>query len=213
MLILCYDTETTGIIRGNDYAHFDNPFLASIAALLYDTTAHKVISSLNAMIQPAGWTMPEEAGAINGLSTEYLSAVGIPASVVLPTFISLAIKANLIVAHNVEFDTKIISAALWRHMIEEEEDSADEPIYKLKLINNWASLPTFCTMKESKDIVKVQTKNGKIKYPKLTEAYEFFFSRPLDRAHSANADAVAVLEIYLAIQAHKEAKNETTVGL
>ena len=210
MLILCYDTETTGIIRGNDYANPNNPFLASVAALLYDTTAHKVISSLNAMIQPVGWTMPEEAGAINGLSTEYLNAVGLPVGVVLPTFIALAAKADLCVSHNIDFDMKIISAAAWRHMA--EDDSISEKT-RHDVINNWISLPSFCTMKESKDIVKAQGKGGKIKYPKLTEAYEFFFNKPLDRAHSANADAVAVLEIYLAIQSHKEATNETTVGL
>ena len=203
MLILCYDTETTGIIRGNDYAHPGNPFLASIAALLYDTTAHKVISSLNAMIQPAGWTMPKEAGAINGLSTEYLSTVGISVNIVLPAFVALVGKADLNVAHNVDFDTKVISAALWRHLLEEDHTEEEAHV----LIKNWLYFPTFCTMKESKDIVKAQTKNGKIKYPKLTEAYEFFFNKPLDRAHSANADAVAVLEIYLAIQAHH--KNET----
>lgn len=211
MLILCFDTETTGIIRGNDYTNPNNPFLASIAALLYDTTAHKVISSLNAMIQPAGWNMPEEAGTINGLSIEYLNAVGISASIVLPAFVALASKADLIVAHNVDFDTKIMSATLWRHLLEEEENLTEKRAHDL--IKNWPYFPTFCTMKESKDIVKAQTKSGKIKYPKLTEAYEFFFNKPLDRAHSANADAVAVLEIYLAIQSHKETKNETTVSL
>ena len=203
MLILCYDTETTGIIRGNDYAHPGNPFLASIAALLYDTTAHKVISSLNAMIQPDGWTMPKEAGAINGLSTKYLNTIGVSISIVLPTFVALVSKADLIVAHNVDFDTKIILAALWRRLL--EEGRTEEEVHAL--IKNWPYFPTFCTMKESKDIVNAQTKSGKIKYPKLTEAYEFFFNKPLDRAHSANADAVAVLEIYLAIQAHH--KNET----
>jgi len=210
MLILCYDTETTGIIRSNDYTHPNNPFLASIAALLYDTAAHKVVSSFNAMVQPAGWVMPEEAHAVNGLSTEYLNTVGLPVSVVLPAFIALAAKADLIVAHNVEFDTKVISAALWRNM-DEEGELVEKAMHGV--ISNWAFRPSLCTMKKSRDIVKAQTKSGKIKYPKLTEAYEFFFNKPLDRAHSANADAVAVLEIYLAIQAHNEAKNETTVGL
>ena len=209
MLILCYDTETTGLIRDNDCTNPNNPFLASIAALLYDTAAHKVVSSLNAMIQPAGWAMPEEASAVNGLTTEYLNTVGIPVDVVLPAFLSLAIRSNLTVAHNVEFDTKVITVALWRNMVDEGLGNGLID----KLLNSWASLPSFCTMKESKDIVKAQTKNGKIKYPKLTEAYEFFFNKPLDRAHSANADAVAVLEIYLAIQSYRKATNETTAGV
>ena len=55
-------------------------------------------------------------------------------------------------------------------------------------------------MRESKEIVGALDKRGRIKYPKLIEAYKFFFNKDLDRAHSANADAVATLEIYLALK-------------
>lgn len=213
MLILCYDTETTGIIRGDDYTLPSNPHLASVAALLYDTVAHKVVSSFNVMIYPDGWVMPKEASEINGLSTEYLSMLGIPFDVAMRTFIALAQSTDVFVAHNTDFDTKIIAASLWR-LLTGEGKFSDDQIHSV--IKSWLGKPVFCTMRESKDIVQAKTKNGKIKYPKLTEAYEFFFNKPLDRAHSANADAVAVLEIFLAIQDHKainETPNETPTRL
>lgn len=202
MLILAYDTETTGIIRGSDYTNPTNPFLASIAMLLFDSDTNKIVSSFNAAVKPDGWTMPEEAGRVNGLTDEYLNTFGIPATIVIPTVIALATKADLLIAHNVEFDTKVVASALWRHLLTENQTENHEAI--AAPVNLWLSLPTYCTMKESKEIVGAKNKRGALKYPKLTEAYEFFFNRPLNRAHSANADAVAVLEIYIALQNYEQ---------
>lgn len=195
MRALVFDTESTGLIRSTSYSDSNNPYLASIAALLYDTEANRIISSLNTTIYPAGWKMPPDAEAVNGLSTDYLRSTGVSAQAVIPLFMDITSKADLLVGHNVEFDIKIMSAALWRHIIAEYcEDFAHETI-----INHWLSIPTFCTMKESKNVVQAPNKKGGFKYPKLTEAYKHFFGKDLDRAHSANADAVATLEIYLAL--------------
>lgn len=195
MLILAYDTETTGIIKGSDYTDPSAPFLASIAMILYDSEAHRIVSSFNAMVQPEGWSMPEEAGRVNGLTDEYLHKVGIPSPIVANTVLALMLKADLRIAHNVDFDTKIVAAALWRAAIYEASEEAAHNIVK-----HWLSMPSYCTMQSSKTIVNALDKRGRIKFPKLTEAYKFFFNRELDRAHSANADAVAVLEIYMALQ-------------
>lgn len=196
MPILIYDTETTGIIRGDDYTNPANPYLASIAMLLYDEEAHRVIASFNAPIYPDGWAMPVEAGAVNGLTTEYLNEVGLPVDTAMRAAIAIAMRANLCVAHNVDFDTKIMAASLWRQLILDGESEDDAHTF----VQGWLSKPTYCTMKESKHIVKALTTNGWLKYPKLSEAYRHFFGREIDNAHSANADAVAVLEIYLALQ-------------
>lgn len=194
MLVLVYDTETTGLVKGVDYTDPNMPFLASVAAILYDNEAHHIVASVNSMVQPDGWTMPEEAGKINGLTNEVLHRLGVPASALLPTCIALMFKADLRVAHNVDFDSKVIAAALWRHIIKEDSEKVAHQTVKA-----WLALPSYCTMQESKNLVKALNKRGQIKYPKLTEAYKFFFDRELDRAHSANADAVAALEIYLAL--------------
>lgn len=199
MLILVYDCETTGLVRGTDYTDPNMPFLASIAAILYDEEARRIVASINSMIQPDGWIMPEDAGLVNGLTNEALQQLGVPAPILLPACIALMFKANLRVAHNVDFDSKVIAAALWRHIIKEDsEETAHATVKK------WLALPSYCTMQESKSIVNALDKRGRIKYPKLTEAYKFFFDRELDRAHSANADAVATLEIYLALQKEEQ---------
>ncbi len=195
MRALVFDTESTGLIRSTSYSDANNPYLASLAALLYDTEANRIISSLNTPIHPAGWEMPPEAEAVNGLTTQYLCDTGVPAQAVIPLFMPIASKADLVVGHNVEFDIKIMSTALWRHITKEHGDAfAHEVITK-----NWLTKATFCTMKESRREVQALDKRGRVKAPTLIETYKHFFGKDLDRAHSANADAVATLEIYLAL--------------
>jgi DNA polymerase-3 subunit epsilon len=185
MKILVLDTETTGLIR--DYTSPDAPHLASIAACIYDTDARRVQASLNLMVRPDGWEMPAEAEAVNGLSTDHLVQYGIRLSTVMEAFTAFTGPAQLVVGHNVVFDCKVVASALYRL------DHLDE-------LDEWMKLDTYCTMTKAKRIVNAKTATGRLKNPKLTEAYEFIFERPLERAHSANADMIATLELYLALQ-------------
>ncbi|MCP3669383.1 MAG: 3'-5' exonuclease [Gammaproteobacteria bacterium] len=198
-LIAVLDTETTGFAR-NDYTSPDNPYLASLALLLYDMGQQRVQASFNTMILPEDWEMPIEASAINGLDTETLTNFGVPLTIALPVVFALLEPAELFVAHNAAFDAKVFAAAFYRAQMEPELDM-------------FLQMDTYCTMAESKQIVQAKNVKGHIKNPKLTEAYEFFFDTVLDNAHSANADTVACLEIYLAIQAHNAEAADSEVSL
>lgn len=100
--------------------------------------------------------MPEEAASINGLTDLYLSTVGAPANVVLPSAIALASRADLLVAHNIDFDTKVIAVALWRHLINENVKEEDTHT----IIKEWLNKPVYCTMQSSKQIVNAR--NAKV---------------------------------------------------
>jgi len=188
MLISVLDTETTGLAR-NDYTSPDNPYLASLTLLIFDTEKKRVQASFNTMILPDNWEMPPEAGEINGLDTETLNAFGIPLKAAMAVVAPMIEPTELLVAHNTPFDVKIFAAAFYR------TDMLDE-------LSVFLDMDTYCTMRESKHIVQAKNIKGNLKMPKLTEAYEFFYDQKLDNAHSANADTVACLEIYLAIQQH-----------
>ena len=188
MLIAVADTETTGIVR-KDYMSVDNPYLASLTLLIFDTEKQRVQASFNTMIQPDDWEMPPEAGAVNGLDTETLEHFGIPLKQALAVVASLIEPTELFIAHNAPFDVKMLASAFYRSDLLTELDAL-------------LSMEAYCTMRESKQIVQAKNVKGHLKMPKLTEAYEYFFDQVLDNAHSANADTVACLEIYLAIQQH-----------
>lgn len=198
-LIAVLDSESTGFPR-SDYTSPDNAYLASLTLLIFDTETARVQASFNTMIQPEDWEMPVEAGEINGLDTETLANFGIPLAQAMPVVFALLEPAELFVAHNAPFDAKIFAAAFYRtNMIDE--------------LSVFLDMNTYCTMLESKHLVQAKNVKGNLKNPKLTEAYEFFFETPLDNAHSANADTVACLEIYMAIQQHNAEAAETDVSL
>jgi DNA polymerase-3 subunit alpha len=199
MRIAVFDTETTGIIRG-DHTSPDAPYLAAIALAVYDTERQRVEASLNTLILPTDWTMPPEAGAVNGLDDEMLQTYGLPVEEVLPNVVSLLLPCDPLVGHNVLFDVKILAAALYRNGM-------------LGALDALLGKTTFCTMNESKQIVQAKNVKGHLKFPKLTEAYEFAFDRPLDGAHSANADVIATLEIYLWLQSLKAETTDDGISL
>lgn len=186
MLLAIADTETTGF-PNKDYTKANDAHIASVTAIIYNTDTQRVQASFNTMILPDGWEMPPAAEEINGLSTELLSTYGIPIKDAMNIVSLLLEPAELFIAHNDLFDLRMMASEFYR------SDLLDE-------LDGLLSMESFCTMKESKLIVQAKNKNGGLKNPKLTEAYEFFFDRQLDNSHSANADTVACLEIYLAIQ-------------
>lgn len=191
MLISAFDTETTGIVR--DYRSPDAPHLAAITAIIYDTELARIQASFNTMVQlPEGELMPPQAQAVNGLSIEMLDAYGLDLETALATILQLLAPVDLLVGFNTAFDVKMLASALYR------SDMIDD-------IDTILCKETYCTMRESKQLVQAKNIKGHLKNPKLTEAYYHFFGRELDNAHSANADTVATLEIYLALQQHKAA--------
>lgn len=202
MNILVFDVETTGLAYYNKpLADPSQPHIVQLSALQIDTSREEpwVRQSLSLIVEPAEWDIPEEATAVHGISTDYALDWGLPEEAVLRAFFGLWVgnaESSLLVSHNVKFDHFVISSAIARFM---DDVSAQA----------WANANTYCTMLESKPIVQARNSRGALKYPKLTEAYEYFFNYPLDRAHSSNSDTVAAMQIYFALQQCKTTgKNE-----
>lgn len=111
---LILDTETTGL--SNFKLPADDPSqprLAAAAFILADETGAE-IEAVKHYVKPDGWEMPAEAFAINGLSTEFLDANGVPVLTVLDEY-EAHIKGGLIViGFNAQFDCKMMRAEFRR---------------------------------------------------------------------------------------------------
>jgi DNA polymerase-3 subunit epsilon len=187
MLIFSYDTETTGLpnwkLPSGDPAQ---PHLVQLAGILADTETRSVVSSIDLIIRPDGWEIPEVVTAIHGITTERALKVGVSEAEAFAAFIALW-GGRQRIAHNRTFDQRIMRIAAKRY--------ADEA-----LIERWADKATHgCTMMDSKEPM------GMSKWPKLSEAYKHFTGKPLENAHSAMADARACLDVYFGILDAKEA--------
>ena len=189
--VIFFDTETTGLPDWKSPSEAENqPHIVQIAAHVVDVEAHQIKHSINFIIKPDGWTIPQETTDIHGITTDHAMEVGAPEKEVLEMFLNLW-DGRLRIAHNTTFDNRIIRIATKRY--------CDEA-----MIDAWANGEYQCTGVLSKPIMQMTPKNKYgFKMPKLSEAYKFFTGNELQNAHDAGADVDACMDIYFAILDHK----------
>jgi DNA polymerase-3 subunit epsilon len=180
-MILFYDTETTGLVNFSlESAHPSQPRLVQLGMLLCANDGTE-LGSFYSIIKPTGWTIPENM--VHGITTEMASKLGCSYSLAIELFIDWVCKADLIVGHNNKFDNAVM----------------ESQFAFIRSNFNLCGKPTFCTMLESTEIVGLR-KNNRPKWPKLAEAYKFFFNEDLCDAHDAMADIRATKRIYFALK-------------
>jgi DNA polymerase III epsilon subunit-like protein len=175
------DTESSGLFDFAKPADAEGqPRLATLAIIMLDDDLN-VIAEHDFMVKPDGWEMGAEAGAVNGLTTEYLLQHGEPVRDILQRYSTLIEEGFVITAYNCQFDSKIMRGELRR---------AGMP-------DLFERTPNICLMRAATPICKVPKKTGAgYKFPKLAEACAFFkIEQPA--AHSALGDAKSALAILL----------------
>lgn len=193
-MILSYDFETSGLL---DYKALHDPsrqpHVAQIAAVLYSNDA-KIVSQIDFLIKPEGWTIPQAATDIHGITTEMCEKYGISIKNGLAIFNQLVKKQPLIIGHNIEgYDN---------HLLKIECQRIGQP-YLLE------GLQTFDTMKTTTALCKIPKLKGfGFKFPKLTELHTHLFGVGFDGAHNALADVQASGRCFFEIKAKNLVNNE-----
>jgi DNA polymerase-3 subunit epsilon len=175
-MYLFFDTETTGLPKKWDapVSDLDNwPRLVQIAWLQYNEKGEK-ITGQDYIIKPEGFTIPTESSAIHGISTERANKEGVSLETVLKEFADLINGSKFLVAHNINFDEKIVGSEFLRKGIPNDLFKTDR----------------LCTMNASTDYCKLPGKYG-FKWPKLTELHSKLFGIGFEEAHNAAADIEA----------------------
>lgn len=119
---LFYDTETTGLPLFNEPSEDPRqPHIAQLAACLVDLDSRKTIASLDVIVKPDGWIIPDDVAKVHGITTEHALAVGMPEALAVELLLELWRK-RLRIAHNETFDARIVRIALMRHVSAEVAD-------------------------------------------------------------------------------------------
>lgn len=178
-----FDTETTGLPYDynaplSDLSNW--PRLVQIAWLCFDENGNE-IQSKNFIIRPDGFEIPEESSDVHGITTERASEVGSDIIDVLEEFHDTVKKSELIVAHNISFDEKIIGSEMYRNGMDN---------YQILLSKN-----KICTMKGTTHFCKIDGPYG-YKWPKLSELHFKLFGAHFDEAHNALIDVKATANCF-----------------
>jgi len=191
---LFFDTETTGLPLFKEPSEDPRqPHIVQLGACLVDLDTWKTLATLDVMIKPDGWTIPDEVAEIHGITTEMAGDLGVPESLAVELLLDM-LGDRLRIAHNEQFDARIVRIACLRHF---DPSLADE----------WKAGNAECTAQLATPILKIPPTDRmkaagfmKFKTANLGEAYRFFTGRELVGAHSALVDVHACMEVYRAIK-------------
>jgi DNA polymerase III subunit epsilon len=188
-MYLFFDTETTGLPDDtyplNDVRHW--PRMVQLGWLLFDEHENELKRECH-IVKPEGYTIPEGAVKIHGITTDRALNEGISLGTVLNNFSSVITQAQNVLGHNVGFDIRVIDAEYQR----------------MKLTHGIHEKQVFCTMKHPTiiDFCKLPNPNypDSYKWPKLPELHIKIFEQGFEEAHDALIDAEACARCYFELK-------------
>ena len=179
---LFFDTETTGIPMNYNAPTSDSsnwPRLVQLSWIVTDKDC-RVLHQHDHIIYPDGFSIPNDAARIHGITTKIAQAKGVPLQKAIEEFLADFNKVEIIVGHNIAFDKKIVGAELIR-------------LGKKDVMQTKTSL---CTMESSTDFCKIYARNGGYKWPKLQELHKKLFGCEFEDAHNSMLDVTATLDCF-----------------
>jgi DNA polymerase III epsilon subunit-like protein len=198
MKVLIFDTETSD--KAKDFKkqaeedHFNYPYLLQLGAVLFDLkkvndeVITEDIFTYNTLVKPyrehlqGNVTISEGAFQVHGLDISQCHLAGKDLIEVLITFQGMVQMADVIIAHNINFDRNVIVSEYLRE--------------GLKLLIRKTSLK-LCTMQSTTDLLAIPNKWGSFKWPNLQELHTYLFNKGFEDAHDAMADVEATKKCFI----------------
>lgn len=204
MSLLVFDTETSGLLPNGTFLTTDKlhlfPHTVQFSWIVFDTKENKIVKIQDFIIKlPSSFQLSEKNVKIHGITNEISQTKGVDISLAMDAFIEDFYTSNMIVAHNLAFDLKIISADIMRIL---ERFSDDELSSKYKKFMNELEISTkmHCTMQESIELcnIKMTNANGKEykKFPKLSELHDKLFQTTPNNLHNSLNDVLVCLRCF-----------------
>ncbi len=186
MRYLFFDTETTGLpksYRAPVWFLSNWPRVVQVGWQLTDGSGSEINSGCRT-IKPGGFAFDERAIALHGITPELAALEGGQLKNVLSEFCEDLKRADVVVAHNIQFDTMILRAEFIRNWSR----------------NHFRGRQQRCTMREATEFCGLprnpqkagdDSKTPKLKWPSLTELHAILFDCGVEQHHNALADSRA----------------------
>jgi len=193
MRALFFDTETTGLPkdRNKPATHSPNNWPDPVSISWAVTDGPKIIRAKSYIIQPNGWQIPQDSIKIHGITQQMAEADGVDLRQVMKEFVRDLLYVDIAIAHNIEFDRNVITAAALYHC--REDVALKWPKYE------------FCTCESARSICKLPTykptMSGIYKAPKLSELYVHAFKSPPPELflHTSLGDVLVLIAAFFSL--------------
>jgi len=215
--VMVFDVETTGLLPKKD-PHTkmkpeleDMPYITQLSFIIYNIRECYIEKKYNAYIKiPDNIVISEKVTEITGITKDFCKEKGVSICDVLSDFYKEYSSVDCIVAHNIEFDRRMIE-------IEIERNFRNIEIRIPQILNVFhpvflksKGIDVHCTMKESINICNIimESKNDPTKkfkkFPRLEELYYTLFRTNPENLHNSLVDSLVCLRCFLRISLHKE---------
>lgn len=216
--ILVFDVETTGLIPKNNYKDKADlnklPYIIQLSYILYRAHDGHIVSTHNSYIDIGpNVSIPNEVINLTQITKETCDKHGVDIYHELRAFYNAYMQADVIVSHNMEFDSKMICIELERHhsrllRVEPMIINMFSPLF-----NRIKNKQLCCTMRETVNfcnIISVSAKGKEYKkLPRLSELYQKLFDgEPIENLHNSLIDTLYTLRCYLKLRLHHHIHND-----
>ena len=186
--LLFFDVETTGLPKNRFAQISDSANWPRIVQFAWVATDYKFneLEAKSYIIKPTNYVIPKDSSKIHGITHNMAVENGNCIKEVLTEFEEQTNKATHLIAHNIDFDHKVIQSEFHRN---------DLGVFHLK--------PTICTMMKSASYVGIKNKNGTNKWPTLEELYKKLFKKEFKGAHDAMCDVRATIKSFRSLSKSK----------
>ena len=195
--IMVFDVETSGLLPKDitDVPLEQLPYILQLSFVIFETNGWRVTKEANHYVKVSeSVEIVSKITELTGITREMCNK-GTPIQGVLNEFCAEYMNCDMIVAHNIHFDRRMIKLELQRN-----KDLMD-PLY----VNNTFNMEyekqcdkiNYCTMYGSRNLCKIERKNDKgetyFKAPKLSELYEHLFHTEPQNLHNSLVDTYICL--------------------
>jgi len=222
---LIFDTETTGLLpkktRGRDQTSSPPidayPHILQLSYVVYDMYDRRIIKSYDSYVNVAdNVEISEFVQELTGITRELCNMRGRNIMEVLESFYSAYVMCEGLVAHNMEFDEKMIMIEIERNRTSILEKSPHCFMLFHTMYETVHNIERYCTMRKGTALCNILFEPAEVmndtvdlnvdampasrrkKFPKLAELYSKLFDGQVpDGLHNSMVDVLACLRCYL----------------
>ena len=191
MRVIVFDCETTGLPKNKNLSPeiSENwPYIVQLSWLIYDDVTQQITNINDHIVKlPDNIEIPAAAINVHGITNEKMRTKGTPMSDVLRKFTRDFMSCQILIAHNFDFDNKVIQSEYYRNN-------------QINWLGRHRKIE-YCTMKYGKPVANIQ-KQSKfhsgmyLKSPKLSELYYVLFKTHPSGLHNAMIDVMACFRCF-----------------
>ena len=181
--VLCFDTETTGLlprhIPGTPFPpESAYPYITQLSWVMYNLATGEIEEVVDEYIKiPAEVKISEESTKVSGITREILDEKGVDLTPLLARFYSSYMKCDSIVAHNMNFDKEMIRQEMRRNKLNllqfvRDRDRVNTMLgIGTKKLNSAYEIELFCTMMNTIELCDIEW-TPTAKFPSIIKPHD-----------------------------------------